>query len=366
MRTSGRLLAVVAVLAVAGCTAPNDPGPVSSNGAASSNSSSGGQTSDKRSPSAQQTEKPSPLEEYMGAGFDLAATGNQGTTAAARPAGGGQVSEEDLAKQRKVEDSIAACMKAAGFEYVPSPPATRPRGRYDAAFDLSPDDFAQQYGYGISTMDWAKDQQDQQKTDPNLKIRVGLSPNGQIAYDKALDGWAPPAGGGGGSGGVSGEQDQGCRAKAARAVYGAGKASGGADPTKFAALFKDLGALYKRIQNDQRVQDALAAWSSCLADAGHPGFRQLNDPLSSVQDRLYTLIGRPAPGSMGPPSYDKADPAKLAALRKFETGLAVADRKCRMSAYDTPYQEARDALETEFVQQNKAALEAYREAAANR
>ncbi|MFI5691445.1 hypothetical protein ACIA58_06360 [Kribbella sp. NPDC051586] len=354
MKTSrtASALAILAVLAVAGCG--NDKAPVAS----------GDQNSDK-----------SPLAEYMGDGF--ASSSGGGFKIAVRAGGSQQPSEEELAKQRKVEDATAACMKAAGFDYVAVPPEQNAKSKFTDAFNLPPDKFAQQYGYGISTIDWSKAGDDD--SNPNTKIRAALSPAAQKAYDKALNG--PNATGNGtvvvqGSGGgpaSTGQQDLGCRGKAVEQVYGKGE-DRAADFKKFDSLFKDIQALQKRIESDQRVVDATSTWSDCLADAGHAGFKKVDDPRNQVQQKLDALTGNkpPAKGSgpaktiTGPPSFDKVDSAKLTELRKFEIDLAVADQKCKAKGYDDAYKKVQYDAEKEFVDQHKAELEAYRDEMANR
>ncbi|GAA1109896.1 hypothetical protein GCM10009630_03650 [Kribbella jejuensis] len=343
-------MAVIAVLALAGCG--NDKAPVGSD-----------QKSDK-----------SPLAEYMGDGF-VSSSGGGSFRIATRAGGAQQPSEEDLAKQRKVEDATAACMKAAGFEYVAVPPEQNAKGKFNDAFNLPPDKFAEQYGYGISTIDWSKAADDD--TNPNTKIRKALSPTAQKAYDKALNG--PNANGNGavliqgGDGGPnsSGEQDLGCRGKAVKQVYGDNK--GMVDFKKFDSLFKDIQALQKRIESDQRVVDATSAWADCMADAGHAGYQKTEDPRNEIQQKLDALTGNqpppkggPAKTITGPPSFDKVDAAKLSDLRKLEIELAVADQKCKAKGYDDAYKKVQYEQEKEFVDQHKAELEAYRDEMANR
>jgi hypothetical protein len=353
MKTSRKTLALLAVLALAGCGNNQDPGAVTAD-----------QKSDK-----------SPLAEYMGEGFVSSSGG--GIRLAVRAGGGQEPSEEDLAKQRKVEDATAACMKTAGFEYVAVPPESNPKSKFNDAFNLPADKFAEQYGYGISTIDWSKAGSDD--TNPNTKIRSALSPAAQKAYDKALNG--PNAGPNGvvavgpsDSDGPSSsaQTDLGCRGKAAEQVYGKGQDKL-ADMKKFDSLFKDIQALAKRIEADQRVVDATTAWSDCMADAGHAGFTKADAPREQVQQKLDALTGNQPPPKngkgktlTGPPSFDKVDATKLAELRKFEIALAVDDQKCKAKVYDEPYKKAQYELEQEFVNQHKAELEAYRDETANR
>ncbi|MFD3404515.1 hypothetical protein ACFWUU_27745 [Kribbella sp. NPDC058693] len=354
MKTSrtASALAILAVLAVAGCG--NDKAPVAS----------GDQNGDK-----------SPLAEYMGEGF-VSSSGGGGFKVALRAGGGQQPSEEELAKQRKVEDATASCMKTAGFEYVAVPPEQNAKSKFTDAFNLPPDKFAQQYGYGISTIDWSKAGDDD--TNPNTKIRNALSPAAQKAYDKALNGpnangsGAVVIQGGGDSRTNSGKQDLGCRGQAVEQVYGKGQ-DRAADFKKFDSLFKDIQALQKRIDSDQRVVDATSAWSDCMADAGHAGFTKVDDPRTKVQQKLDALTGstpppKGGPGKTitGPPSFDKVDSAKLSELRKFEIDLAVADQKCKAKGYDDAYKKVQYDAEKEFVDQHKAELESYRDEMANR
>ena len=349
MKISRKALALVAVLALAGCGSTNDPSAAKTEGG------------DK-----------SPLAEYMGDGF-MSSSG--GMVRAVRAGGGQESDEEQLAKQRKIEDATAACMKAAGFEYVAVPPESNPKSKFNDAFNLPPDKFAEQYGYGISTIDWSKAGADEDDSNPNTKIRKALSPTAQKAYDKALNGQFATANGNAvaipSDKGTNGRPtDMGCRGKAAEEVYG--KADDKlADFSKFDSLFKDLEALRKRIEGDQRVVDATAAWSDCLADAGQAGFKKVDEPREKISKKLDELTGNKGPkqGQMtvvGPPSFDKVDAQKLADLRKEEIELAKADQGCKKKVYDEAYKKAQYELEKEFVTANKTQLEQYRDTVSER
>ncbi|WP_328331396.1 hypothetical protein OHA70_11305 [Kribbella sp. NBC_00382] len=357
MKNSRIALSLVAVLALAGC------------GASSS-------AADKEP--VKNGEDKSPLAEYMGDGF---ISSGGGMMMATRSIGGPQESsEEQLAKQRKIEESTAACMKAAGFDYTVVPPEQQGKGKFDEAFKLPPDKFAEQYGYGISTIDWGKPD-DAEKNDPNAKIRKALSPSAQKAYDKALNGQLTTVQGGGviavaPSGGGKGKpQDTGCRGKAVEEVYGKPDDKA-ADFSKFDSLFKDIEALRKRIEADQRVVDATAAWSDCLADAGHSGFKKVDEPRESISKKLDALTGAnknsgsgksDGPSAViGAPSLDKVDAAKLADLRKDEIELAKADQGCKKKVYEEPFKKAQYELEKEFVDANKTQLEQYRDSVSER
>ncbi|MEV6284523.1 hypothetical protein [Kribbella sp. NPDC051770] len=351
MKNSRKALSLIAVLALAGCGAVNSPG------------------ADKKPV---ESDDKSPLAEYMGEGFSSMGGGAVRVTRA----GGNESTEEQNAKQRKLEDSVAACMKTAGFEYVAVPPESNPKSKFNDAFNLPPDKFAEQYGYGISTIDWGKPDGEAEDSDPNAKIRKALTPAAQKAYDKALNGQLATSGGTIQALPADGKRpdakDMGCRGKAAEEVFGSGEDKL-ADFSKFDSLFKDLEALRKRIDSDQRVVDATAAWTDCMADAGHAGFKKIEDARNQVQSKLNELTGtkdQPTKGgpavAIGIPSLDKVDAAKLADLRKFEIELAKADQGCKTKVYDAAYKSASQEHEKEFVAQHKTELEQYRDTMAER
>ena len=303
----------------------------------------------------------SPLAEYMGDGFVSSSGG--GMRIAVRAGGGQGSSEEELAKQRKVEDATAACMKAAGFEYVAVPPESNPKSKFDDAFNLPPDKFAEQYGYGISTIDWSKAGADDD-TNPNTKIRNALSATAQEGLRQGAE---------------RAERDRQrqhrdrCRRKAtARQQRQDGPRAAGARrsrrstarartarPTSRSttACSRTSRRCAKRIEADQRVVDATTAWADCLADAGQAGYKKIDEPREKVSQKLDELTGKttqptgsnPGKTVMGPPSFDKVDATKLADLRKFEIDLAVADQKCKAKVYDEAYKKVQYEQEKEFV-----------------
>ncbi|HEY0691961.1 MAG TPA: hypothetical protein VGD71_23315 [Kribbella sp.] len=341
-------LALIAVLALAGC-GNNSPGAATSPDGANSKS---------------------PLAEYMGDGFST----NSGGGMSIRIGGSGnqQPTEEELNQQRQMEDSIVRCMQTAGFRYVAVPPESQPKAKFNDAFNLPPDKFAEQYGYGISTIDMSAPAAD--TSNPNTPIRNALSATAKKAYDKALNGAAGSDGRvivGDKPGNSTAPTDTGCRGKAVEAVLG--KTGNKADEMKkYDSLFKDLEALQRRIQADARVVAATQSWSDCLANAGKPGYRKTEDTRKKVEQKLAALTGQQngpgaAPEKAGPPpSFDKVDAVKLADLRKFEIDLAKADQKCKAKVYDAEYKKAQYELEREFVTEHKAELEQFRDGMAQR
>jgi hypothetical protein len=309
----------------------------------------------------------SPLSEYMGSDF----TGSGG--GGFRIAIGGndeQPTEEQLAQRRRVEDAIARCMKDQGFRYIPVPPEANQKDRFAEAFRLPPDKFAEQYGYGISTIDFSQAESE----DPNTKIRDALSARAKAAYDKALNGQQPQQSNDAGGGAkVVGGGIGGCRAKALDQVYGAGTAAGkggnkAQEMRRFEGLFQDLEALRKRIQDDPRVAEAARAWSDCMADARQTGLTKPDDAREKVVQKFNQLLGvRPGEKkaiTIGPDSLRNIDPAKLAEVRRYELAVAKADYDCRQRGYDKTYKDVQYAAEREFIQDHKTILEQFKDATA--
>jgi hypothetical protein len=284
----------------------------------------------------------SPLDEFLGFGVEPSA----------------EVRAEDDQRQRQVEQLIAACMTAQGFEYVEvdwsAVAATA------GPWDLPPDEFAQQYGYGITTID----HEDLASSDPNSAIVEAMSVAEKQAYYQALYGEmitvdangelakrevaadaAPPV------------DTESCSAQASSEVYGdAETATSDAQNDAFAPLQQEMSALYERVENDQRVVDARSTWSDCLAEAGYPGFADIYDPSMEISEQATALMGE----SMDPAA---ADPAALEELRTREIAMATADLACRVD-YDAVHREVQVELEQQFIDDNRAELEQYSEAIA--
>jgi hypothetical protein len=314
----------------------------------------------------------SPLAEYLGAGGGLSSDGRAVS-----------VQGDDPEKQQQVQELIAACMKEAGFEYLPYVP-TAPESQPVVEGDL---DWASTYGYGISTIDTAApDPSD----DPNTAITAAMSESERAAYQLALFGSsfrstsssdgvavaappvdiAPPSGGADGSTApATGAADgsAGCVPQASAQVYGEPDI---VDMQEFSTLFDALGKLQTAIMQDPRIVPLVAAWSDCMADAGHPGLAAVDDARNSIMSRWADLNGwQFTPGDAGGGSVSvsaadavtEPDPAKVAELRTDEIALAVADLGCRKD-HQAVYDQVRTELEQKFVIDYLSELERYRDA----
>src|SRR5699024_501299 len=93
----------------------------------------------------------SPLDNYLGRGavsFENGMTVNiGGWDSTAKPRHG-----ENLDQARRYEKLVAQCMNEAGFEYTPRVPSASGSKSSPDPYSLSADEFAAQYGYGVSTL----------------------------------------------------------------------------------------------------------------------------------------------------------------------------------------------------------------------
>lgn len=285
-------------------------------------------TSDGSSdPDAAPDPEPGPLREFLG----LEAPRNQ----ARLP----QLTEQERQRQFAMEQLIAQCMAQRGYEYRPVPPEQRLAGTFAEAYALPPEEFARQYGYGVTTLSEATG--GEQPADPNQQIRDALPAKQRAGYDQAL--WG--AGSGGGS------DAEGCQPRASAEVYGdpSGLDEGYA---QFQDLLDQIGELYRQIEADPRLREGGDRWAECLADAGFGGFAGPNDARQSVFDRLREVQGA---GRASP------DPAELAAIRDYELALAPVDLACRREHLDRVRQTVTAEREQAFLDAHRAELERYRD-----
>lgn len=328
-------------------------------------------------------EELSPLEEYLGK--DSGLTGGGGMTVAFSAA---DMGEDERQKMRQVEELVATCMEEAGFEYIPVDPFGGDTGDdpFADAYALPPDEFAREYGYGMTTLMEPGKGEEQESTDPNAAIREGLSETALEEYNRVLFGDAVEMLGDGGAvaiaPGEGGEQpapeDLGCHGEANAEVFGEdGGMMMGPDFSEFEGLFEDLEALRQRIESDPRIVEATEAWAACMAEAGYSEFDTPGQPEEAVMDRMSELYGWDEDASAGedgadgpnvtmggPAAEEDVDEAALAELQEYEIAVATADYDCEQQEFAEVQKDVAWGFEEEFVDQHETELERYRDAMA--
>jgi hypothetical protein len=284
-----------------------------------------------------------PLDEFLGLG------------------NGREPTEADLAEQnrqeREVEEALASCMQALGFQYEP---AVRPREGQDAIRALSEAQFAAQYGYGITTIDRATI--DGGWVNPNEAIVDAMTVPQRAAYFNALygdmfsfdeNGFPIKT--------KEGRNEQppptSCAGQADNSVFGTAAAADDATTQdSFSALQASIRALYAAVDEDPRLSAPRSAWTDCMATAGYSGYTDLGAGRDEVTRRSDALNGDST-------ASKQADPAALSELRAFEIAVATADYQCSR-ALNVAFQVVEAEVEQAFIDDNRAQLEQFRDALA--
>lgn len=255
------------------------------------------------------------------------ANGDQGNTAEQVDLPGteefGMTKEELVKSAEAVESGIAACMHDAGFEYIAVDFKTVRKGMVaDKSLPgLSERQFADQYGYGISTLYTGQDPQQADATTPakiglgpqNLKIFDNLSPADQVSYNRALLGEHLDATFAVTLEGENFSRVGGCTATAIEQTF---------SPEQLAVTY--YNPLDAMVDQDPRMVAALGEYADCMQAAGFE-YAHPNDPEQDIKQRL-DIITNAAPLE----SLPDDDRAALTELQGEERAIAAADYKCRV------------------------------------
>jgi len=198
--------------------------------------------------------------------------------------GGTDYSEFDEADYRaqelEIQQQVAECMAAEGFEYIPFVPSGIGGGF--AGFDE--EEYVKTYGFGISTWVLQQDsfgpENDPYAQDPNQQIVEAMDDAERDEYYRLLHGGEPEI--------ITNtppeeleamspeELDQfyneafqnwepdGCYNEASSDYYNDGQAQ-----AFYEEFGEDLDAFYLQAESDPRLTQAQADWSTCMADKGH-------------------------------------------------------------------------------------------------
>jgi hypothetical protein len=245
-------------------------------------------------------------------------------------------------RESRAEARIRDCMKAQGFEYVPIDPQAQRAALFGSTRDR---DIEKQFGYFVTTL-WGRARP---QTDPNERIRTGLSAADQRAYDRALGGDNPGATFLDAMDTGDFSKLGGCRRKSIAAVFG------GID--LLSQVQGKLDQLDERIVQDQRMVKATERWASCMKDAGY----SYTDPDAidvDLQKRLEAIVG-PVQGKFatGPPPGQKSQPydrAAVTALQGEELATWRADTACERKHITPVEKVVRVQYEAAFRKQNAA------------
>ncbi len=284
--------------------------------------------------------------------------------------------EASNAKQMQIEELQAECMAELGFEYIPVDWSAMGGGMAISSDEMDEIpwgtlEFAEQWGYGITTNPYEDSQEDVEPTpadqgyeDPNMEIVNAMSETEQQAYYEALygpqsdepvmdeDEWVPPS-----------WEEMGCSGYAQHEVYG-DAAFGGGEDDPFAGLMDEMNQMWESISTDDRILATESEWATCMADAGHPNLAKVGDAEQIIYDQVDP-IWNDAYSDVSPDAteedylaIEQSIQEELAAITPQEIELAVDDYTCRKDVgYDDAYSEVNLALQQDFYDTHKAELE---------
>lgn len=270
-----------------------------------------------------------------------------------------------IAQANRVEEITAECMAELGFDYTPVDQA---QGFVDSGVELDVEwgtrEFAEQYGYGITTDPWSSVDEEQHAmewVDPNQEYVEAMSETEQQAYYEAL--WGNP---------VWEDEDgepleydwtqHGCQGKAQHEVYEGGDAT-----AEFADLEAEMNALWESIEADPRRAELESEWAACMADAGHTGYTRVGEPEERLSEEFNSLWEELSPGPEADEEawleLEKQVEQRRKELTPRELELAQVDFTCRDEVdYDDQQVKIAHEYEQRFVDEHRAELEAWAEA----
>ena len=285
-----------------------------------------------------------PLLAACGGSNDKASTGTQGA------ATGGTVEDQlgftrkgVAAASAKVENTIAACMKAQGFDYIPVDSVAQQAALTGKA-NMSDEEYEKQFGYGVSTLYGRGTAQ----SDPNEKIRSQLGQADLAAYDRALSGGKP-------------EQTfllavdtgdftelGGCTKQATDQAFGG--------TALLQTLQRKLDELDDSILADQRVVHATEAWRACMKAASGEEYEDDESVEDGIRQRFEQIVGSVVPPGEVAPAGTQVDMAALRKLQQDELDLFNKSFTCETKHIDPVETKVRAEKETKFKSDNAELL----------
>jgi hypothetical protein len=244
--------------------------------------------------------------------------------------------------QQRQEESVQRCMRSQGFTYQVQ--AAQTLGLADAPRD-DKKKFAEQFGYGISTL-FDPDELAKPPKDPNAARLAKMSDAERKAWNRALYGADEPT-----DANPFSPTAKGCIAASTRELFGAF--------TQLTIVFSEYEEIQKRVNNDKTVVTAMKAWSGCLKQGGYSfaDDTKAQDAINAEFTKLLSAGGNGPGAGGGLASIGSGiDVTALRALQKKEIAQAKVDYACTVK-----HLQARDKLliaeEAKLIEKNRPILE---------
>lgn len=271
---------------------------------------------------------------------------------------GGDLSEKEQQERfekenQQREELIAECMAEEGFEYIP---VVQNGGISFSGGEWDPEDreWVAQYGYGMVNFPGRDDPGPTEEwIDPNQDYVMSLSESEQQAYYETLSGPPIPEDQLNEDGSYEWDwETAGCHGYAQHEM----EQENPATSDEFKPLMEAMEEFWTETQESNAFDEINAAWSSCMADAGHAGYDAQGDAQMEFNEELNEYYENQT-------EWVEDDP-ELAELGEKEIELALADLDCREETdYRAEYSKIQFALEEEFIADHQAELDALKAAA---
>lgn len=272
-------------------------------------------------------------------------------------------------QEREVQQQVAECMRAEGFEYTPQDPAAfMGASPFDDDLPYDSREWAEKYGFGMSTtaeLEGGAFAPTTPPTDPNQAYVESLSETERAAYERALygdmvdfDPSATP------DTMVTMPPPSGCDGKA--------RTETDVSSAFYTEFNDELEELYRAMENDPDIVAAQTTWSSCMAEEGYTyaGIDEMYQEASEKMNELYgmesSLTSSPPAGSESdggdstmataigaPPAIDEEE---LAEAQAWERKVAVANWDCSRELYQVQSRVSAE-LEQQFIDANRGRID---------
>jgi hypothetical protein len=247
------------------------------------------------------------------------------------------------AASAKVENSIAACMKAEGFEYVPVDSVAQQAALTGKA-NMSDEEYEKQFGYGITTLYGRGTAQ----TDPNAKIRSQLGAADRAAYDRALSGGKPEQTFAFAVDTGDFSELGGCTKKATDEVFGGARL--------LQTVQRKLDELDDSIVADQRMVHALERWRACVKSATGTDYEDDESIEEEITKRFEAIVGGVVPPGQVAADATQVDMAALRKLQQDELDLFSQSMACERKHIEPVENKVRQEKEAKFKSDNAELL----------
>jgi hypothetical protein len=269
-------------------------------------------------------------------------------------------------REREIEAAKAACMRGLGWQYTPMDTGQF----FTTGPDVDPDEFREQWGYGITTFIGREDENpwnggvDEEFVDPNNDYVMSLPEAEQNAFYEDLYGKWDDAPIDDGDIGPTEPLVAGCDQTAREEVVGE-------DPWSDPAMNERLNEMYEASYSDPRIEELYVDWAACMASDGFDQFSKPDEVYEYFSNKANELQGSeggvffettvvegesgeafPADGDGDGGPTTTASPEEIKAVQDEEVAVANADWACQEEHVREQLLVIQTEIQEQFIAEN--------------